>query len=599
MDGVFETQWFSAADRDMAFSRLASSSTSTWAKAAIAALAALLSVVSCSPLGPSNQKAGFASPGGRSADLHGPKLGPVLQENRLLGVIPGDCDVRLVVFRDDGREAAYSAHRKGGKEFVVVCGAADRQAGFASAFQEAVRASKLALPVAKVESPLPESSEYDKIWFLRYKPHSEDFIVVAREAERWRVIEAGRTELVCEDIGHPVFCEATGAVAYAAEIAGKFFVVVDGKRGPASKLALPEFDEIGWPGPLFAHATGRVAYKARRGNDWFLVIDSEEHGPFDEVWGISFSRDGRRLAFTARRGKEWFVSEEGRQSGPYDGVGNLVFSENGNTLGFVAQKDHDWFVVIEWRKTKRWDGVWELALSRDGSRAAYFCRRGPQPFLVLEELARPACWTEHALTSPGMGLTFSPDAEKLAYVAQENAGERVLVLSGVEGVAGSDWQSQLAGQGEIFQGVGMLQWSPDSSRLAYRAIHEDKWSIVMDGRRGAASKLASPAFDEVGAVVFSGDGKHSAYTGRRGQKFVLVVDGQEVDERDKIIVPRFLPEGAGLVYGVRDRGKEWVVFGERSSEPFDWVWNLRLSPDGKSATFGAQQGRDLWWRVLR
>jgi hypothetical protein len=33
----------------------------------------------------------------------------------------------------------------------------------------------------------------------------------------------------------------------------------------------------------------------------------------------------------------------------------------------------------------------------------------------------------------------------------------------------------------------------------------------------------------------------------------------------------------------------------RESEEYDLIMNLRFSPDGKKATFGAIRGLELWW----
>jgi hypothetical protein len=54
-------------------------------------------------------------------------------------------------------------------------------------------------------------------------------------------------------------------------------------------------------------------------------------------------------------------------------------------------------------------------------------------------------------------------------------------------------------------------------------MFDEKQFLVVDGKKG-------PDYDALGYFGFSQDGKHIAYTARKGGKFVVVVDGIERGE---------------------------------------------------------------------
>jgi hypothetical protein len=83
---------------------------------------------------------------------------------------------------------------------------------------------------------------------------------------------------------------------------------------------------------------------------------------------------------------------------------------------------------------------------------------------------------------------------------------------------------------EFLQG-GMV-FSDDPKRLAYggRGFNKffvDKYFLVVDGKKGAD-------YDALGYFGFSHDWKHIAFTAKKGDKCVIVVDGQERGEYSEV-----------------------------------------------------------------
>lgn len=86
--------------------------------------------------------------------------------------------------------------------------------------------------------------------------------------------------------------------------------------------------------------------------------------------------------------------------------------------------------------------------------------------------------------------------------------------------------------------------SPDSQHLAYVAGIGEKWLVVMDGEEGKQ-------YDGIGAgtLIFSPNSQHLAYAARIGEKRFVVADGQEGKQYDGIINLY----GARIVFDSPDR----------------------------------------------
>ena len=213
----------------------------------------------------------------------------------------------------------------------------------------------------------------------------------------------------------------------------------------------------------------------------------------------------------------------------------------------------------------RWEG-W-FALSEDMRHVAYHARLKDK-WRVFRDGTPGRTW------DAVRWHRFSPDGEHLAYAAREN-GQYFIVVDEKEG--------------EHFSRIDNgFQFSPDSARLGYVVtIEKSNQCVVVDGKRG-------PIFDAVfpASFSFSDNSRHFAYAGRRGDRCVVVKDGEEVLQADEVVMdshlgktlgPILSPDGARMACAVR-RGGQWrMVLDRVESSPWDSI--LDLSPDGPSAGF--------------
>jgi WD40-like Beta Propeller Repeat len=295
----------------------------------------------------------------------------------------------------------------------------------------------------------------------------------------------------------PVFSANGSRVAYleCSQLRRKMRVVVNGKPGDL-------FDVIALQGPWFSPDGKRFSYAANdrsAGNSWFHVIDGQRERAFDGL-GVSFvfSPDGRRFAYTATKAQQWILVVAGELEVPIEGMvdHSLAFSPDSRRLAYAAAKPgRQAYLVVDGKAGPVHDGI-------GGS-------------LPPEVTANRVS----AQTGYGLGyassVLFSPDSRRIAYLAHFGQLKKVYIDGKAEAV-------------ELEFLAGGMVFSDDSKRLAYgcRRRNEfflDKFFLVVDGKKGTD-------YDALGYFGFSHDGKHIAFTAKKGERMVIVVDGRERGE---------------------------------------------------------------------
>jgi hypothetical protein len=222
------------------------------------------------------------------------------------------------------------------------------------------------------------------------------------------------------------------------------------------------------------------------------------------------SPDGKRVALvmTADPGGEikQVVVVDGKPSDPYDEVAlpSVRFSYDSKRTMWAARVKNRWFVVVDGQAGRGFKAVGPALFGPSGA-AVHHGVRGPlwsRAFVVTD--GREQRVRFRYLT----GLTFSPDGT-LAY-----AGAR-------KGLLGPSRMVIVAGGSESpsYDAAGNVVFSPDGKRSAYIAVSSKRCSVVLDGNEGKR-------YDDVsmGSLAFSPDSKHLAYLAKQDGKSFVVVD---------------------------------------------------------------------------
>ena len=179
-------------------------------------------------------------------------------------------------------------------------------------------------------------------------------------------------------------------------------------------------------------------------------------------------------------------------------------------------------------------------------------------------------------------MTFSPDSKRLAYVAgAPQKGARVsMVLDGVEG--------------KQYDNIGMtaLTFSPNSKRFAYPAKKGDVWLVVVDGKETKGYEGV------IGPIAFDDEGAHIAYAAKAEGKWFIVADGREGDPYDFAFNPVFSRDGGRLAYSAKSGEERFVIVDGVRQKAYDdlAISPAVFSPDGKHLCYPAKRG-DSWFVV--
>lgn len=316
----------------------------------------------------------------------------------------------------------------------------------------------------------------------------------------------------------------------------------------------------------------------------YASIDGRNQKAYGWVRDLTFSGDSRHVAYVATVGGQDLPVLDGREGtfrgeiwgGTRGGGGTLRLNRDGAHLAFVARKGNTpaFGVVVDGvmgeRNVDPNDGP--PVFSPDGNRLAYVAQEGTQRYVILDGKPGPKYEAVYKGT-----LTFSPDSRRLAYIARKG-GKAIAVVDGIEGGSYKDLLTST------------LRFSPDGTKLAYAAqLESGKWAVVVDGQPKAA-------FDYIGpftGVTWSPDGKRLAYAAQLDGRWAMIVEdkGFAYDELAWVV---FSPDSARAAFCAQTDGK-WILAVNAPDGTYesrlksDTVLNetLAFSPDGKRVLYGA------------
>lgn len=279
--------------------------------------------------------------------------------------------------------------------------------------------------------------------------------------------------------------------------------------------------------------------------------------------------------------------------------GSRTISPDLQRVAYVEQEGGEQYLVIDGQEQKRYDRVGFPRYSPDSAHIAYVAIEGSKGFVVLDGQEGQQYEFDPAalglLNAPAMasilngllGLTFSPDSKRIAYVAGREK-KYFAVIDGKEGPP--------------YDAVGLLQFSPDSGHSVYVATDNLEKFVVADGVEGKHYKARQ--FDPIENLQFSADGSHLAYSARVNRDWFVVLDGHEFDEypgaggAPGYVVPseiqgglQFSPDGRHWAFSVNKGGLRFaVVDGEEGQGYGSCCSQLQFSPDSQHVAYVAADG---------
>lgn len=416
----------------------------------------------------------------------------------------------------------------------------------------------------------------------------------------------------------PVFSREGRHLAYGAEVAGAFRLIVDGQA--IGELPIAPIEAVWSPdGERLAYVELREA--AKNVYECRIVIDGVAGPWFDGLrnagGAMQFSPDSRRFAY-------YRVDGEGHCQWVVDGVAQRLANE----VPTVS--------IARMRRVGVVEPPLAACFSPDSRRFAYFADVVEKGVAILEDDVPGPLFK-------GVGVpVFSPDSRRLAYLAQTYEKQLTLVVDGVPGPERpGDWGgtpvfsgdsrhvavAMLREEGGILrkrhfvslsvdgrtiaevEGDSCIQeaaFSPDGERVAWWAGHGEIRHVMVNEARHThdAVALSNPVFTSAGRLVY-------AALVRSGQTTILV-DGRPGPLADVLAAPQssfavfenprtgrpthpfaVSPDGEHVVWaGVF--GDEWrPVIDDRLGPSFEQVFVSAFEADG-TAVWWAQRGEVVY-----
>jgi WD40 repeat protein len=235
-------------------------------------------------------------------------------------------------------------------------------------------------------------------------------------------------------------------------------------------------------------------------------------------------------------------------------------------------------------------GVTVMTLNDDRTAIAAVSRDSAGRERVIQfNIAKPDAVTRGADYDKVSRLLFAPAGTDLAYFG-ERQGRMYGVFNGQEEVLPEGVTPKTPVINQAGKSVGVLM-SANNTVSLYQMFRDS-------GRKGNV-------YDEAEWLVYSSDGAVSAFAARKGKSWSVVVNGKEGPKFDRVVTPRFSPDGKFLVYRARKEGKRFVVVADasgavlRKHRSYEQVFDVQFTSDGKSVAYGVKDGKKLLWKVER
>ncbi len=309
---------------------------------------------------------------------------------------------------------------------------------------------------------------------LRIGPRGESVAYVAKRDGEWRAVLNGVAGVGFNEVrGDSLVLSATGERwAYAARRGASWTIVTDGLVGP-------EYDWVSAPA-MDAHGE-HVVYSAMLGEEGLLVRNGEVVGraPCLAIDAPVFSRSAEGVAAVCRREHSVCVLHGGSLEPEFRAVTSLGFGPAGNRLAYLAASRaveglgldgcSEWRVVRDGESgpVHGWVALGSLSWSADGTRVAHLartedgrwcCLTNGTPGPVFDEAAGP--------------IVFAPKGGRMAFAVRQK----------------SRWF--MAGTSDGYDAVSNPAFGPDGEALAYRALADGRWRVVLGDVR-------APEYDEI------------------------------------------------------------------------------------------------------
>jgi roadblock/LC7 domain-containing protein len=387
-----------------------------------------------------------------------------------------------------------------------------------------------------------------------------------------------------------------------------------GMHSPIDSISAPLFSELG----------GGVAYSVHRATYSYVVHNGAAGQHYPAIGEIALSPDGKRNAYAVLTNGTWNMLVDNVPGKPFNAIKSPVFSPDGKHIAYKALSGEKWYLVVDDISNNGTDTrITEVHFNADSTHVAYIDTVNDQnigqlvvsdimfknPHVLLHDVSHSI------VNSPknrlvgikvsgsaysAFSMDFSPTA-KISYSGKYKNIQR-LVFDNDDTypvyAAYKDGKNIIVNnsQENMLPPVTLID-DPVVCKNKTSALVTDNKSVFM-----FPNEHASP-YIEANGLVYNDNCTSFAYTARSANQWILVTSRGTGEPFDKIVTPKFSPDGRFVIYRARSEGKRFIVIADNSGktvkkiQPFELVYDVIFTEDGKSIAYGVKDGSKLIWRV--
>lgn len=323
----------------------------------------------------------------------------------------------------------------------------------------------------------------------------------------------------------------------------------------------------------------RVAYAIKRDGKVSLVVDGKESQRYEDLHRVVFSPDGKGVAFRAMNAGADNVVISGKPEKSFTSIGELQYAPDGR-LVYEAEENGKWRIVAGRREGPTFGMPYAAPnISRDGKFVTYI-----EQHHTTKKSNLRACTIDMARCAKGS------DYDSVAWIRADAAKSHFVFIARVNGKS-AIVRADISPDGQLQETLGpqydeifTAEISSGGEHVAYLARRGEKIMLVRNGE-----ELPFPEHDLRSHQVVANNGR-AFNIAVKGEQFFAVVDGQKTGKSyDEMTSPAFSQDGSQLAYAVR-KGMAWfVVVNGVEGPPFDMVVNPQFSPDGTRLVYRARR----------
>ncbi|NDK07823.1 hypothetical protein EOM39_01095 [Candidatus Gracilibacteria bacterium] len=355
---------------------------------------------------------------------------------------------------------------------------------------------------------------------------------------------------------------------------------------------------------LFSPSGSGYSYIAMINYNYVLVKDGIEHNDYQQVYDINYSIDGKSFSYIAEKNGKSILVKDGVEIDKYDGISAFHYpKEIKESFIYITMRNGKYILIKDGIESKEYNNIGEYIYSNDFKNFAFIANKKGKLILVNNLKNEYGDYDN---------IYYPFYLGKDIYFFGEQKGKTYLVKNGVKSID-YDYLKKIRGaiNGKSFMFIAVkdgkyvvnkngkdilivpfevknLELSSDGKSYVFSIIIKGKQIVIKDGKiLGIYNDRTLFNFN------YGLTNKEYSFIVLKGNKYILVKDGLEIDKYDNVNSFRYSPDKKSYSYVAERNGKFFVVKDGVEGKEYDSINTFDLgilySKNGNSYSYLAEK----------